>query len=119
MKNIAPNIVRQRLLIEGFYTRQVTREVLRDYLFGVANHLSLRTYGEPTIFSPSGMGKEENQGFDAFIPLIDSGISVYIWAKDQFLSIILYTCKHFDEQQAVAYTKNYFQVGDEIELMSF
>ena len=119
MKNIAPNIVRQRLLIEGFYTRDVTREVLRDYLYGVAAHLNLRTYGEPTIFSPSGMGKEDNQGFDAFIPLIDSGISVYIWAKDKFLSIIIYTCKNFDEAAAVAYTKEYFKVISEMPSMSF
>ncbi|OGT39794.1 MAG: hypothetical protein A3F12_04530 [Gammaproteobacteria bacterium RIFCSPHIGHO2_12_FULL_38_14] len=118
MKNIAPQITRQRLLIEGFFTKEVTREVLRDYLFGVAGHLHLRTYGEPTIFSPAGMGKEENQGFDAFIPLIDSGISAYIWSKDKFFSIIIYTCKHFASEAAIAFTKEYFK-SQEIEHMSF
>jgi hypothetical protein len=34
------------------------------------------------IFSPlTGMGKTENAGFDAFVPLIDSGISAYIWSN--------------------------------------
>ena len=85
MKNIAPEIFRQRLLIEGFFTIDVTRELLSQYLLGVAAHLNLRAYGDPTIFSPaSGMGKEENQGFDAFLPLIDSGISAYIWSKSKF-----------------------------------
>jgi len=119
MKNIAPTITRQRLLMEGFFARKVTRDILSDYLYGVAAHLGLRTYGEPTIFSPSGMGKEENQGFDAFIPLIDSGISAYIWSKDQFLSIIVYTCKNFDAQAALTYTKDYFQISSEIASMSF
>lgn len=119
MKNIAPDIIRQRLLIEGFFTREVTREVLSDYLYGVAAHLGLRTYAEPTIFSPSSMGKEENQGFDAFIPLIDSGISAYIWSKDKFLSIIVYTCKNFDAQSALAYTKDYFKISSEIASMEF
>ena len=119
MKNIAPHIIRKRLLIEGFFSIEVTRENLRDYLFGVAEHLGLRTYGEPTIFSPSGMGKEENQGFDAFIPLIDSGISAYIWSKDRFLSLIIYTCKNFDEKKAIAYTKNFFKITSEIEHLVF
>lgn len=119
MKNLAPHIKRQRLLIEGFFSISVTREVLRDYLFGVAKHLNLRVYGEPTIFSPAGMGKEENQGFDAFIPLIDSGISAYIWSKDQFFSIIIYTCKEFDQQAAASYTKSYFQTTVDIEAITF
>ena len=119
MKNIAPAILRQRLLMEGFFTQEVTRDVVSDYLYGVAAHLGLRTYGEPTIFSPSGMGKEENQGFDAFIPLIDSGISAYIWSKDKFFSIIIYTCKNFDAKAALIYTKDYFQVSSEMASMSF
>ena len=85
----------------------------------MAKHLQLKTYGEPTIFSPAGMDKEENQGFDAFIPLIDSGISAYIWSKDKFFSIILYTCKSFNQEAAIAYTQEYFHVLHNIEHLSF
>lgn len=88
MKNLAPEIFRQRLLIEGFFNIEVTREVLANYLKEIAEHLEVRSYGEAVIFSPSsGMGKEENQGFDAFLPLIDSGISAYIWSYHKFFSI--------------------------------
>ncbi|MBW4581547.1 MAG: hypothetical protein KME42_18405 [Tildeniella nuda ZEHNDER 1965/U140] len=120
MKNLAPAIFRQRLLIEGFYTVDVTQTLLKDYLQGVAAHLNLRAYGEPVIFSPaSGMGKAENQGFDAFLPLIDSGISAYIWSGHKFLSIVIYTCKGFDEQAAIAYTQSFFVVTDEVVYQSF
>lgn len=120
MKNIAPDIFRQRLLVEGFFTNQVTRESLSKYLLGVAAHLDLKAYGEPTIFSPaSGMGKEDNQGFDAFLPLIDSGISAYIWSKSKFFSIVLYTCKGFDESAAIAYTTQYFEAAGEVVSQSF
>ena len=65
MKNIAPNIFRQRLIIEAFFSIEVTRETLENYLLGLASHLNLKTYDKPTIFSPSsGMAKEDNQGFD-------------------------------------------------------
>jgi S-adenosylmethionine decarboxylase len=120
MKNIASDIFRQRLLIEGFYTIEVTREAVDRYLRGVAEHLDLRIYGEPIIFSPAtGMGKEENMGFDAFVPLIDSGISAYIWSSAKFFSIVLYTCKGFSEESAIRYTRNFFKVSKEVVHLSF
>jgi hypothetical protein len=120
LRNIAPDIFRQRLLIEAFYTIDVTRENLSKYLVSLAADLGLRSYAEPTIFAPaSGMGKEENQGFDAFLPLIDSGISAYIWSKSKFLSVVLFTCKGFDEAAAIAFTERYFAVSEEIVSKSF
>ena len=66
-KDIAPEIFRQRLLIEGFFDREIDEAVVRDYLLGLAAELELRTYGEPMVFAPGdGTGKAENAGFDAF-----------------------------------------------------
>lgn len=78
MKDLAPKILRQRLLIEGIYSIEVDREFVESFLLGIASHLGLRTYGSPMIHAPGGLGKEENEGFDAFVPLIDSGISLYV-----------------------------------------
>ena len=120
MKNIAPDILRQRLIIEGYYSIDVTKEILEKYLIDLAGNLNLRIYGDPIIFSPStGMGKEENAGFDAFVPLIDSGISAYIWSNAKFFSIVIYTCKGFDEGSAVEFTKDYLSVTGELVSSSF
>lgn len=120
MKNLAPNIFRQRLLIEAFYTTNMSQEILEKYLLDVAEHLNLRTYGKPIVYSPaSGIGREENAGYDAFVPLIDSGISAYVWSNSKFLSILIYTCKGFDEQAAIEFTRQYFAVSDEIVSASF
>lgn len=119
-KPIAPEIFRQRLLIEGFFAREVDRQVIADYLLGIAAHLDLRTYGEPVVFAPaSSEGSAENAGFDAFVPLIDSGISGYFWTGQRFLSIVLYTCKGFDEDAAVAYTETYFAITGETVTHAF
>jgi S-adenosylmethionine decarboxylase len=112
MKNLAPEIYRQRLLIEGYTTIEVSRESLAAYLTGVAAHLGLRAYGEPAIFAPGGEGSAANQGFDAFLPLIDSGISAYFWSARRFVSILIYSCKSFDEQAAIAFTAKYFDMGE-------
>lgn len=120
MKNLAPDIFRQRLLIEAFYTTNINQEILEKYLLDLAKHLNLRTYGKPVVYSPaSSIGKEENAGYDAFVPLIDSGISAYIWNKARFFSILIYTCKGFDEQAAIEFTRQYFAVSEEIASTSF
>ncbi|MGH6920796.1 MAG: hypothetical protein ACREJ0_24190 [Geminicoccaceae bacterium] len=111
LENIAPQIFRQRLLIEGFFGREIDEQAVRAYLLGIAAHLGLRTYGDPVVFSPgAGTGRAENAGYDAFVPLIDSGISGYFWTAQKFLSVLLCTCKGFDEQAALAYTRAYFAI---------
>lgn len=121
MKDLAPEILRQRLLIEGKYTITVTEEVIREYFNELSKELVLRQYGEPIIFAPeTGMGKDENAGFDAFVPLIDSGISLYVWSAKRFFSVIIYTCKAFDGEKAREVTKRFFKVeGSDVESMSF
>lgn len=118
MQNLAPHIFRQRLLIEGFYKILVDEQVIKEYFIEITKVLQLKMYGEPIIFSPGSLGKVENQGYDAFVPLIDSGISIYIWSSDKFLSAVVYTCKGFDETTAIDVTKRFFTI-DEIESQSF
>ena len=117
---LAPDIFRQRLLLEGFYERIVSAPVIRTFLLEIAAHLGLRTYGEPVVFAPGdGTGRAENAGFDAFVPLIDSGISGYFWTGPKFLSIVLYTCKGFDEAEAAAFTRSYFAIEGEMVVQAF
>lgn len=118
MKNLAPDIMRQKLLIEGFYNIDVDKKVIENYFKKITSKLKLRMYGKPIIFSTSGKGKEGNQGYDAFVPLIDSGISVYVWSNKKFASIILYTCKQFNENLAIDVTQNFFKIK-EIKKLSF
>ena len=106
MKNIAPDIIRQRLIIEAFYRADVDKEKIEKYLIEMAKALDLKAYGNPTIYITGDDGK--NQGYDGFIPLIDSGICVYVWTSKKFISSVLYTCKEFNTQIANEFVKKYF-----------
>ncbi|MGD8477795.1 MAG: S-adenosylmethionine decarboxylase [Burkholderiales bacterium] len=108
MKDLAPEIPRIRLLIEGFYSGDMDEARVIRYLFGVAEELGLRVYGKPTVHSPAGKGSKQNQGFDAFIPLIDSGISLYVWSGKRFFSALIYSCKPFDAETACVFTQTFF-----------
>ncbi len=119
MKNLAPEITRQRLLVEGFHQLGIVdKKTICKFFEKIAKELKLRAYGKPTIFSPGGLGKSENQGYDAFVPLIDSGISLYVWGNAKFVSLIIYTCKNFDEKRAIAVTRDFFKI-QKIAFQSF
>jgi S-adenosylmethionine/arginine decarboxylase-like enzyme len=105
VENLAPDIVRQRLLIEGHYDRELDAQGVADYLQGLAAALSLRSYAAPVVHAPQGDGRPANAGYDAFLPLIDSGISLYVWTEAHFFAVVLFTCKLFDVDTALAYTR--------------
>jgi hypothetical protein len=111
MDDLAPDIVRQRLLIEGYYTIDVDRTTIERYFTALTDELELRTYGAPTIFAPSGEGRADNQGYDAFVPLIDSGVSLYVWSASRFLAVVIFTCKRFDAELAIRVTQEYFAMS--------
>jgi S-adenosylmethionine decarboxylase len=111
MKDLAPDIKRKRYLMEGFYEIPVDEDSIKQFFHLLCKSLHLRMYCDPIIFSPAGMGKEENQGYDVFVPLIDSGISLYVWSNRKFLSCVIYTCKDFDEKKALSEMKKYFKVS--------
>lgn len=110
MKNIAPHITRQRLLIEGFYKLNVNKNVLKEFFQKLTKSLGVKPYAKPIIHSPSGQGKEINQGYDCFVPLIDSGIYLGIWTNKKFLSMVIYTCKRFNVKTAVEVTKKFWNI---------
>lgn len=120
LKDLAPAVVRQRLLVEGHFAGEMTGDRVRAFLLGLAATLDLRTYGEPVVFRPaSGMGKAANAGFDAFVPLVDSGISAYFWVSPGFFSVLLYTCKGFDANAAIAHTRDLLDAQGELVAHSF
>lgn len=104
--------------MEGYYQIDVDIDVISSYSASICDALMLKAYGEPVIYSPEGLGKSDNQGFDAFLPLIDSGISLYVWSQSKFFSIVIYTCKSFDDSLAVETTKRFFD-ADQVATMSF
>lgn len=118
MKNLAPTVFRQRLLIEANYRKDVRQADVETYLRELPKTLNLRIYTDPVVYSPGGEGKEINQGYDGFVALIDSGISIYVWESVKFLSVVIYTCKGFDDAAAIAFTRQFFDVTD-LEQMAF
>ena len=117
MKNIAPQIFRKRLLVEAKYEIDIDEKVVKAFFKAISEELYLRIYDDPVVHTTKG-GKDINQGFDAFAPLVDSGISIYVWTADKFLSCILFTCNDFSSEKATQFIKEFFKAS-ELEYQEF
>jgi hypothetical protein len=113
MQRIAPEIFRKRMLVEGYFERdEVTERTILDYFAFITSALSLRAYAEPIVHKTSGEGKVASEGYDAFVPLVASGIYVCVWSVPRFVSCILYTCAEFDEAKATELTSEFFRLSE-------
>jgi len=119
MRDLAPQVFRQRLIVEAIYARELDAEVVEEFLLGLAGEMGLKVYGKPLVHSPAGMGSAANQGFDAFVPLIDSGISAYFWSQARLASVLVYSCKPFEPGRAAGFVRRFLQVSGEVASRKF
>jgi hypothetical protein len=112
MKDLAPDILRKRMLLEGLFTIDVNEPKIIEFFSFITRELQLKTYGAPIVHATSGVGKESNQGYDAFVPLIDSGIYLAVWTNQKFFSLVIYTCKDFDAAVAKSKTGEFFKITE-------
>ena len=80
VRDLAPEVFRQRHLIEGRFSVELDESAVREYLLGLAAALDMTPYGDPIVFSPdamieSGSGRKEDGGYKAVMPLVYSDIS--------------------------------------------
>lgn len=119
MDDLAPDIYRQRLLVEGHYGWELDAAGVARFLPELARACGLTPYGQVMVHSPGGQGKQVNQGFDAFLPLVDSGIAAYFWTGPKFFSIVIYSCAPFAEADALDYCATALEAAGPLASKSF
>ena len=112
MKDLAPNIHRQRLVVEGIPTKAITDQDIRDYLAKLSDVLEMKTLIEPVTH------RSDKYGWAGWIHWESSGAHFYAWERPLFFSIDIYTCKPFEDQKAIDFTQRYFGAS-EVEHKSF
>ena len=107
MRDLAPSIVRQRLVVEGTVTSPIAGEAIVDYLKLIGALAEMRVLTEPvTHLSPL-------YGWAGWVHWETSGAHFYAWdVPALFFSVDMYTCKAFDPQTIVNFTRQYFDATD-------
>ena len=108
--DLAPGIVRQRLVIEGTCPEPITDAAVRDYLSRLSDVCDMRALNDPVTHH------SDRFGWAGWIHWETSGAHFYAWDDPIFFSVDLYTCKTFDPAAVVRFTAEYF---DASEIVSF
>ena len=106
-KDLAPNIVRRRLVIEGITTELLPVDQITQYMVSLSSVMNMTIVSQPTT------NYEEDYGFSAYLCWKESGMHVYSWKetddRPNFFSIDIYTCKDFEINDVLQFTAKTFE----------
>ena len=103
-KNLAPNLVRQRVIIECTTNTIVKPEQIKSYLVELAKITKMEVLSKPKAYSAHDMG------YGGWIHWKSSGAAVYSYPTNlPLLTVDCYTCKPFSAKVAAEFTKKYFK----------
>lgn len=107
MKDLAPEIYRQRAVIEGYPLKPLTADEIKQYLSRLSEVLDMKTLIEPVTH------RSPTYGEAAWIHWESSGAHFYAWDQPRlFFSVDIYTCKPFNVHKAVEFTRQFFNATD-------
>lgn len=106
-RDLAPGILRQRLVVEGYPARPISEAQIKRYLCELSNITAMTTLIEPvTHQSPL-------YGWAGWIHWETSGAHFYAWDVPRlFFSVDVYTCKAFDPDEVCVFTRQFFKASD-------
>jgi len=103
MVDLAPTIYRQRLVIEGYPQKAITDDDIKKYLSELSSIIGMKQLIVPVTH------RSDTFGWAGWVHWETSGAHFYAWDQPiLFYSVDIYTCKAFDPQIAIEYTKKFF-----------
>lgn len=107
VKDLAPEIYRQRLVVEGLVAAPIDAESIRTYLSRLSQVLDMVTLLEPVTH------RSPTFGWAGWIHWETSGAHFYAWEQPRlFFSVDMYTCKQFSARAAVDFTSDFFDAQE-------
>lgn len=111
MRDLAPHIYRQRIVIEGISPEPISDTSIKNYLSKLSVELDMVELLTPVTH------RSDMFGWAGWIHWETSGAHFYAWENPNFFSVDVYTCKAFSNEDAVAFTRSFFD-AHEIEFRS-
>lgn len=106
MQDLAPQIHRQRLVIEGYPSQSITDDQIKQYLSELSKVTDMVQLLTPVTH------RSDLYGWAGWIHWETSGAHFYAWDVPLlFFSVDIYTCKAFDVEATVRFTKDFFDTN--------
>jgi hypothetical protein len=105
-RDLAPEILRQRLVIEGVPAAPIGAAQIGRYLSALSRVTDMVQLIEPVTHC------SDQYGWAGWVHWETSGAHFYAWEQPRlFFSVDVYTCKAFDVDTAVAFTRDFFSAA--------
>jgi S-adenosylmethionine decarboxylase len=112
-RDLAPTILRQRLVIEGTRSVPITAAEISEYLVSLSHVCAMTVLIEPVTH------RSDTYGWAGWVHWETSGAHFYAWEQPNvFFSVDIYTCKAFDARRTVEFTRGFFD-ADEVVAREF
>jgi S-adenosylmethionine decarboxylase len=109
VRDLAPLIHRQRLVVEGSVTSSITAEGIVRYLQEVGRLTRMRVLTEPVTH------RSPLYGWAGWVHWETSGAHFYAWDQPhRFFSVDIYTCKPFDAGVVTEFTADFFSATETV-----
>ena len=106
-RDLAPEIYRQRLVVEGYPLKAISDSAISEYLKKLATVLDMVVLTEPVTH------RSDRYGWAGWVHWETSGAHFYAWEQPQlFFSVDIYTCKAFPAEDAVKFTGESFSATE-------
>ena len=106
-RDLAPTILRQRLIIEGTRAQPISDREIIEYLRGLSEVCEMTVLIDPVTH------RSDRFGWAGWVHWETSGAHFYAWDEPYvFFSVDIYTCKAFDARRAVEFTRDYFDAEE-------
>ena len=106
-KNLAPDLVRQRVIIEGTTEKIVEPEQIKAYLDELAKVCDMEKLSGPYAYTA------HNMGYGGWIHWKSSGAAFYSYPTNPPLfTVDCYTCSPFSCEKAAEFTRKFFNALD-------
>ncbi|MDD5068531.1 MAG: SET domain-containing protein-lysine N-methyltransferase [Candidatus Pacebacteria bacterium] len=114
--NIAPDIFRKRLIIEGRYNSKITSlDFLYNFLLEFTEQIKdadniIKGLRGPFVFDYAYNAKvHKDSSYDGFIIWNENEVSTYIWNNTNFFTVDIYTCSDFDTNKVIDFVSKKFE----------
>ena len=104
MKDLAPDIFRKRMIVEGTLKKPFEPLEMIGYCRRITDVLKMTRISSPFC------SHDPKYGWCAYMHWKESGIHIYSWDHriPSFFSIDIYTCKSFHEKDVAEFTSRFF-----------
>ena len=102
------------LVIDGYAgntDKMWDKEMVREFLTNYPDNLGMTRITEPNVLEYNGP-KIEDAGVSGFVIIAESHISIHTFPYRNYVNIDIFSCKSFDDHQAVRDAKDLFDLAD-------